>query len=87
MTRDSLDYFIGRKHYTSSVDLPKPILPWLNDQMTRHLCRRLPYATNLLHPWNTGLWGLPPNFSQDVEEGTFLGYLATHYGVEPKLLL
>ena len=82
---NSLSYSTDRA-YTSSVILPKAILPWLDDQMTSDLCRRLPPAAYFLHPWDTGLSSFPLNVSQDVADGEFLEYLATHDGAEPKLL-
>ena len=86
-TAIKLPFFHGGRKHRKLVPLPKPILPGLDHQMRSNLCRRLPSATNLLELQNAGLWGYPLEADKVVEEGKFLGYLATHDGAEPKLLL
>lgn len=74
-------------YHRNLIPLPKPILQKLDHQMTSHLCRRLPSAEDLLNLENAGGWGYPGEVDEDVEEGKFLEFLATHDGAEPRLLV
>lgn len=75
----------GRTH-ARLVSLPKPILPELGRQAAIDTCRRLPSTIIILDLLNAGLWGYGWGLRRHIEEGKFLGYLATHEGAEPKLL-
>lgn len=75
-----------RRSHATLVPLPKPILPELGHQTAIDTYRRLPFTELILDLANAGLWGYDWGLQQRIEEGKFLGYLATHEGAEPKLL-